>query len=96
VTPAPYGISWAPSAQRDLARLPEKVATAAVEFAYGSLANNPRRVGRALHLELVGHHSARRGDYPLIYRIDDEEGTVRIVAVDHRGRVYGRGGVSPR
>jgi mRNA interferase RelE/StbE len=86
--PGSYAIAWASSAQRDLARLPEKIATALVEFAYESLAADPRRVGRALHLDLAGHHSARRGDFRVIYRIDDEQHTVHITALDHRADGY--------
>lgn len=84
-----YQVEWAPSAKRDLARLPEKVATAAVEFIYSTLAANPHRVGRPLHLELAGSHSARRGDYRVIYRIDDER-WVGVEAVDHRSDIYRR------
>ena len=51
-------------------RLPEKVATAAVEFIYESLAENPKRVGKPLRFELEGLHSARRGDYWVDYEID--------------------------
>lgn len=47
---APLAIRWSPTAQRDLRRLPEKIATAVVEFVYGSLADSPERVGRELHL----------------------------------------------
>jgi mRNA interferase RelE/StbE len=90
VTATPYSISWTATAQRDLRRLPEKIATAVVEFVYGSLADNPQRVGRALHLELVDHHAARRGEYRIVYRIDDEEHVVLIVHVDHRADVYRR------
>lgn len=61
-----------------------------VEFVYGSLADNPHRVGRALHLELAEHHTARRGDYRIAYRIDAEERFVLIVQVDDRARVYRR------
>lgn len=90
MTLEPYGISWTPSAERDLRRSPEKVATAVVEFIYGSLADNPRRVGHALHLELSGKHSARRGDYRVIYVIDAAAHNVAIVAIDHRADVYRR------
>lgn len=83
-----YSVRWTASAQRDLRRLPEKIATAVVEFGYGSLAENPQRVGRALHLELAGLHAARRGDYRIVYRIDVESRVVRIVHVDHRADVY--------
>jgi len=84
----PFEIAWAPSAQRDLSRLPEKIATAVVEFAYGSLAASPRRVGRELRLDLAQHHAARRGDYRVVYRIDDASNTVLILTVDHRAGAY--------
>jgi mRNA interferase RelE/StbE len=84
---APFAIAWTPTAKRALARLPEKVATAAVEFIYGALAGNPARVGKPLRNELEGLHSARRGDFRIIYRISD---VVTIVAIDHRADIYRR------
>ena len=81
----PYAIAWTPTAKRALTRLPEKVATAAVEFIYGPLAGNPNRVGKALRFELEGLHSARRGDYRVIYRISD---VVTVTAIEHRADVY--------
>lgn len=90
MTAEPFSTRWTATAQPDLRRLPEKVAAAVVEFVYGSLADNPRRVGRALHLELGEHSAARRGDYRIAYRIDDEERSVLIVHVYHRADAYGR------
>ncbi len=81
-------IPWTPTAQRDLRRLPEKIATAVVEFVYGSLVDKPERVARELQLELAGLHVARRGDYRVIYQIDRPAGLVLIVHVDHRADVY--------
>ena len=83
-----YVIAWTAPARRALARLPEKVATAAVEFLYGSLAANPHRVGKPLKLGLDGLHSARRGDYRVIYRIDDQHRRVDVVAIEHRSDIY--------
>jgi mRNA interferase RelE/StbE len=88
VTTEPFEIDWASSALRALDRLPEKVATACVEFAYGGLADNPRRVGRALRFDLEGKHSARRGDFRVVYEIDEDAHVVTVVAIDHRGDVY--------
>ena len=82
---APFRIAWTPAAKRALARLPEKVAAAAVEFIYGGLAENPHRVGKPLRRELEGMHSARRGDFRIVYRITD---LVTIVAIDHRADIY--------
>lgn len=85
-----YRVEWAPSGKRDLARLPEKVADAVVEFIYGGLAASPRRVGRELHLELTGYHAARRGDFRIIYRIDDQRRSVVVTIIDHRADAYRR------
>lgn len=85
-----FDIAWAPTAQRDLARHPEKVATAVVEFVYGALADNPRRVGHRLRFELEGKHSANRGDYRIIDQIDHRIRVVTILAIDHRSKIYRR------
>jgi len=83
-----YAIAWTAPARRALPRLPEKVATAVVEFLYGSLAANPHQVGKPLKLGLEGLHSARRGDYRVIYRIEDHRRRVDVVAIEHRSDVY--------
>ena len=70
--------------------IPEKVATAVIEFVYTTLAVGPRRVGRPLRFELEGLHSARRGDYRIIYGIDDRHATVVIDTVAHRSDIYRR------
>lgn len=78
-------IAWTPTAKRALVRLPEKVAAAVIEFVYGALAGNPHRVGKPLRFELEGLHSARRGDFRIIYRIGEQ---VTIVAIEHRADAY--------
>jgi mRNA-degrading endonuclease RelE of RelBE toxin-antitoxin system len=85
VTDEVYPVAWTPTARRALTRLPEKAATAAVEFIYGPLAQNPQRVGKPLRFELEGLHSARRGDFRIIYRITE---VVTIVAIEHRADAY--------
>ena len=82
----PFLISWSPSAKRALQRLPDRVGPAVIEFVYGPLAANPRRVGKALRFELEGLLSARRGDFRIIYRIEDD--LVTILAIDHRADIY--------
>lgn len=83
-----FAIAWTAGSRRALTRLPEKAATAVVEFLYGSLAVNPYRVGKPLKLGLEGLHSARRGDYRVIYRIDDRQRQVAVVAIEHRSDAY--------
>ncbi len=88
MTPKPFEIDWASGALRSLDRLPEKIATACIEFAYGGLAQNPHRVGRPLRFDLEGKHSAQRGDFRIIYEIDDDRDVATIVAIDHRSDIY--------
>ena len=83
-----FEVDWTRSALRGLDRLPEKAASACIEFVYGALAENLKRVGGALRLELTGKRSARRGDFRVIYEIDDDERVVTIIAIDHRSDVY--------
>lgn len=83
-----YEIEWTTSALRSLDRLPEKIATACVEFVYGGLAEQPQRVGRALRFDLEGMHSARRGDFRVIYEIDESQKVVTVIAIGHRSDVY--------
>jgi mRNA interferase RelE/StbE len=88
VSEGDFAIAWQAPARRTLARLPEKAATAAVEFVYGSLAADPGRVGKPLKLGLAGLHSAQRGDYRVIYRIETQRHLVTILAIEHRSDVY--------
>ena len=83
-----FAIAWTAASRRALTRLPEKVATAVVEFLYGSLASSPYRAGKPLKLGLEGLHSARRGDYRVIYRIDDHQHRITVVAIEHRSDIY--------
>lgn len=89
MTSGPYALVITPTARRQLTEvLPESVAFAAYEFIIGPLLDNPHRVGKRLRPPLADRHSARRGTYRVIYRIDDERRTVTIVAIAHRGHVY--------
>ena len=79
-----------PRAQRQLVRLPEKIATAAAEFIVGPLLDNPHRVGHVLRDEYAGQHSARRGqDWRVRYRIDEDAHTVIVLDISHRSATYG-------
>ena len=69
-------------------RLPESVAFAAYEFIIGPLLENPHRVGKRLRPPLDDRHSAHRGTYRVIYRIDIERHLVTVVAVVHRADAY--------
>jgi mRNA interferase RelE/StbE len=73
-----------------MSAVPERVVPAIIEFVYGDLASNPRRVGNPLERELAGPVSARRGSYRIQYDsdLDDAENLVSILRVAHRADVY--------
>jgi mRNA interferase RelE/StbE len=77
------------SAARALSdQLPEGVAAAVVEFVTGPLLDSPHRVGKALRAPLEGKWSARRGQYRVIYAIDEDRQTVAVLQVSHRNDAY--------
>ncbi len=88
MTEPEYRLVVAASAERSLARLPEAVAAAIVEFVVGPLADNPRRVGPPLQRDLAGLWAARRGPYRIVYEIDDTKRVVAVIRIEHRADVY--------
>ena len=77
-------------AERQLGRLPEKVATAVIAFLRGPLADNPHRVGKQLDPPLAPRYVARRGEYRVIYYIFADVVTVEVVTIAHRRDAYRR------
>jgi mRNA-degrading endonuclease RelE of RelBE toxin-antitoxin system len=83
-----YRVEITPEGLRHLDRLPAKVRAAVIETILGSIAENPQRAGKPLRGELEGLHSARRGEFRVIYEIDEDARTVLIHRAQHRRRVY--------
>ncbi|OQZ99416.1 type II toxin-antitoxin system RelE family toxin [Mycolicibacter algericus] len=84
----PYRVEVDGPAQRDLQRLPHKTAAAIVEFITGALADNPARLSKPLRAELARYRSARRGDYRVLLRIDEDRRVVLVVGIKHRAHAY--------
>lgn len=84
----PWRLALTARAQRDIDKLPTKIASAIAGFLTGSLLDNPQRVGKHLRRELTGYLSARRGEYRILYRFDAEAHTVVVVRVSHRADAY--------
>jgi mRNA-degrading endonuclease RelE of RelBE toxin-antitoxin system len=70
--------------------LPERIALAAYTFITGPLVENPRRVRKPLAPPLAPAWSARRGDYRVLYLIDDDAREVRVTAIRRHGDAYRR------
>ena len=84
-----YQLVITATARRQLAEgLPGSIAFAAYEFIIGPLLDNPHRVGKRLMPPMADRHSARRGTYRVIYRIDDVKLTVTVLAVSPRADAY--------
>ena len=84
-----YNIKLTSSATRALSeKLPPFAAFAAYEFISGPLRENPQRVGAPLRAPFEGYYRARRGEYRVRYRIDDDARIIYVVDVEHRRDVY--------
>jgi mRNA-degrading endonuclease RelE of RelBE toxin-antitoxin system len=85
-----YELRLTRAARRALSEtLPESVAAAVWVFVSGPLLDNPHRVGKPLRFELEGYCSARRGQYRVIYQIDEHEVVVEVIRISHLGSAYG-------
>jgi mRNA interferase RelE/StbE len=87
VSEPPWDVLVMAPARRQIDRLPISVAAAVIET-LATIATNPQRLGKPLRFELEGCHSARRGPYRIIYRIDDATRSITILAVAHRADAY--------
>lgn len=85
-----FELKVAASAERQLATLPGRFASAIVEFLTGPLLDEPFRVGKPLRGELAGYMVARRGAYRVVYRVEPDPPAVIVVRIDHRSDVYRR------
>ena len=83
-----YRLRITPEGARSLNRLPEKVRPAVAATISGPLAENPQRLGKPLVGRLEGLRVARRGDYRIIYEVDDNKQLVVVHRVQHRRDVY--------
>ena len=68
--------------------LPVAVAVACAEFIRGPLAQNPHRVGKQLRSPLAHLHSARRGEFRIIYQVQGARILVHVVSIKHRRDAY--------
>lgn len=73
---------------KSLRVIPFKIQPSFIEFLYGSLASDPYRVGKPLVEPLAGIWSARRGEYRILYEVDDAAKAILVMAVHHRCVAY--------
>jgi len=83
-----YEIRITPEGLRTLGKLPAKVRDAALVAVRGPISESPRRLGKPLVGELDGLFAARRGDYRIIYSVDDKASVVIVHQIQHRRSAY--------
>ena len=83
-----YQVIVAASAARELARLPTAVRRSILS-ALDALAAEPR-AGKPLTGALRGLWSLRRGDFRVLYRVDDPARRLEVARIGHRREVYRR------
>lgn len=76
------------SALRTLSAVPPRVAESLVAFIFGGLAAEPKRRGKPLQHELAGRWGARRGDYRIVYRLNDDARVMYVLKVGHRSDIF--------
>jgi len=85
-----WDVELAPSAIRGLERLPPRIATAVIEFVTATLPSNPERMSKPLRGELEHLRSARRGDYRVLFFLEEATHILRVERIAHRADVYRR------
>lgn len=85
---SPYDVEVSSAAIRGLNRLPPKIAAAVIEFITVTLAENPQRLSKPLRGQFEGYRTARRGDYRVLFRIDEPGHFVLVARIDHRAHAY--------
>ena len=84
-----YVIRYSSRARRALtSTLPEIIAAAASELITGELSENPQRLGKQLSEPLYPLYAARRGEYRVIYRIQEDRHLIEILSINHRRDAY--------
>jgi len=77
-------------AKKTLRKLDRQSAQRITEFLRSRLgaADNPRRLGKALHASLDTYWSYRVGDYRLLCELKDDVVTILVVKIGHRSDIY--------
>ena len=83
-----YDVRITPEGLRHLDRLPAKVRAAALAAIHGPISEHPHRLGKPLVGDLAGLYSARRGDYRIVYAVNDDARIVIVHRVPHRSDAY--------
>ncbi len=82
-----YTVTFARSARKELQSLPI-AAAARILKKVEALGTNPRPVGSKKLIGAKDLWRLRVGDYRVVYKIHDDDGTIDVSVVRHRSEVY--------
>ena len=87
--PDVYAMRFANVARRFLVRADRPVRER-LKQALTRLREAPRTLAgvKTLHGKFAGHLGYRAGDYRIVYRVDDDERLIVVIAIAHRREVY--------
>jgi mRNA interferase RelE/StbE len=85
-----YKIIFRPVAQRELGSL-SQAARIRIATKIEELSENPRPPGVRKLSGVEELYRVRVGDFRIVYAIDDDAQTVRVVAIGDRSEIYRRG-----
>lgn len=84
-----FVVELRPHAARTLhTALRPAVAAAIIELLHGSLRTAPTTVGRPLDAPFAGWRAIRRGEYRVVYKVDEPARKVTVIRIDHRRDAY--------
>lgn len=83
-----YRVQIHDPAKRSIMQMPPGVAGALLNFLEVEVSENPHRVGKELREPLAGKRSARRGEYRVVYEIDEADQIIHVLLAQHRRDVY--------
>ena len=85
---AAYRLLIKPSAAKEIERIGSKKDRQRIVASIFALAKNPRPLGSEKLAGSEDRYRVRRGDYRVVYAIDDSERSIEVVKVGHRREVY--------
>ena len=88
-----YRVELAPAAERDIKKRPPSVRRGTVEVHLPRIASDPLGQGPPLHGAFAHYwlyHFGRRPEYRIIYSVEEQTVTIKVILVGTRESVYKR------
>ena len=83
-----YNIFYDNRISDDLKKIPSPTKKRLRTAIENKLATNPEKFGEPLRKNLRGFWKLRVGDYRIVFKVDNDEAVITIIAIIHRKEVY--------